>query len=64
MMLRSMLLTSLVTICSVISSCTAKMSVIARSYRSAQRCEDVAASINCAVTRTRSPDRRTLPSST
>jgi len=44
------------------SSCTAKTSSILRSYCLAQRSAPVAASINCAVIRTRVPARRTLPS--
>ena len=47
-----------------ISSCTAKMSVSSRSYRSLHTCPPSTAAISCAVTRIREPARRTLPSST
>ena len=48
----------------VISFCKANRSPVSRSKRSAQRCASVSASINWAVTRSRLPDRLTLPSST
>ena len=51
-------------IAAAMSSCSAKRSLSSRSYRSLHRCPPSAAAINCAVTRTRSPARRTLPSST
>src|SRR5687767_14211777 len=47
-----------------ISSCIAKTSVIGRSYRSDHNWVPSAAAINWAVTRIRSPARRTLPSRT
>ena len=47
-----------------ISSCIAKTSVIGRSYRSDHKWVPSAAAISWAVTRIRSPARRTLPSST
>ena len=47
-----------------ISSCIANTSVIGRSYRSDHKWVPSAAAISCAVTRIRSPARRTLPSST
>ena len=50
-------------ICSATSDWMAKMSVSWRSYVSAQRCRSVSASISWATIRTRSPTRRTLPSS-
>ena len=46
------------------SSWSSKMSSSWRSYRSAQMCRSASASINCTVTRTRLPMRRTLPSRT
>ena len=49
------------TILAVTSSCTAKMSVKSRSYRSAHRCPPVVASMSCAVILTLAPDFRTLP---
>lgn len=56
--------TSRVAIAEVISSWTAKISLSGRSYRCAQICEALATSISWAVTRTRSADFWTLPSST
>src|ERR1700722_15728576 len=47
----------------LISSCTANISPMSRSYRSAQMCPPLSASINWALTRMREPPRRTLPSS-
>src|SRR5213592_2613441 len=48
----------------VISSCSAKIPCISRSYVSDQTVNPSHASISSAVTRTRLPSRRTLPSST
>ena len=47
----------------VILSCNANKSLASPSHLSAQRCTSSAASINCALTRTRLADRWTLPSS-
>ena len=47
-----------------ISSWTSKISAISRSYRSDHTWKPLATSTSCTVTRTRLPDRRTLPSST
>jgi len=48
----------------VTSSWTAKISVKSRSYRSAQRCPPLAASMSCALILTRLPARRIEPSRT
>ncbi|CFP59082.1 Uncharacterised protein [Bordetella pertussis] len=49
---------------SVIWSCNAKISSSTPSYRSAQWCAPLAASISCPVIRTRFRSLRQLPSST